>query len=67
MSAGEAIREGSIAEARRIRLITPLGQQLVSPKVGVSLCLMGDTIMEWSAGLRHYEETQKAKKKQDER
>ena len=52
---GEALKEGSVAEARKIRLETFPGEQLVSPKVGVSLALMGDTIMDWSAGLRAFE------------
>lgn len=54
-SCGEAIKSGSIKEARQIRLEAPVGAQLVSPKVGVSLALMGDTIMDWSVGLKEYE------------
>lgn len=58
-SCGEAIRDGSIDEARKIRLNSPPGAPLVSSNVGISLALMGDTIMDWSAGLRNYEQRAK--------
>lgn len=64
-SCGEAIKSGSIKEARRIRLETPTGEQLTSPLVGVSLALMGDTIMDWSAGLRAHQKKQLEIRKND--